>query len=125
MPPLRMHRDHHLIRQGPLTGQVRQVGRAVHPDVKPGFHPVPDAGAGMVPSSAGVGEEKHLCVVHIITGFADNGQIPVIISFPQRPDVMSGQRTGVPCGVWTRDRCVETVPFAEYWRAASPHRDAG
>ena len=56
MPPLRMHRDHHLVRQGPLTGQVRQVGRAVHPDVKPGRHPVPDAGAGMVPASAGIGE---------------------------------------------------------------------
>ena len=49
MPALRMHRDHHLIRQGPLPGQVRQKGRAVHPDVKAGLHPVPDAGAGMVP----------------------------------------------------------------------------
>ena len=56
MPPLGMHRDHHPIRQGPLTGQVRQMGRAVHPDIKPGIHPVPDAGAGMVPASAGIGD---------------------------------------------------------------------
>ena len=82
MPPLGMHRDHHLIRRGPLASQVRQVGRAVHPDVKPGIHPVPDAGAGVVPSSGGIGEVKHLCVVHIKTGFADNAEIPVIICFP-------------------------------------------
>jgi len=87
MPPLRMHRDQHLFRQRPLPGQVRQMGRAVHPDIKPGLHPVPDAGAGMVPFSAGIGDVKHPGGVHVKTGFADNAKVPEITG-PRHPGIM-------------------------------------
>lgn len=78
MPPLRVDVDHDLVRQLALLGQGSQVGRAFHGDIAPGRHPVTDAGPGMVPFEAGIGQVKHQGIIQIKIGGANNAESFVV-----------------------------------------------
>jgi len=49
----------------------------------------------MVPFSAGIGEVKHLCVVHVKIGFADNAELPESYVFHNAR--LSCRDKGLPC----------------------------
>jgi hypothetical protein len=68
---------------------------AVRLYIKPGIHPVPDAGPGMVPSSPGIGQVKHPGKIHIQIRFAHNAQGLVIMGLPQVQVVDAGQGAAV------------------------------
>lgn len=75
-----MRIDHHLLRQPPLPGQFHQMRGAVHLNIKPGIHLVPDAGALRIPFSASIRDIKHLIKIHVQVWFSNDPQISVFRS---------------------------------------------